>query len=259
MNIALRAGWNIVNSYRSFHRHDPEWTSSSHYKTSIDDKNDDLASAAIEARFPDHNIWGEEGGLRDKGSEYTWIVDGVDGTFCLIWDFADHTSFCIALYKDGKPVVGVVNAARRGEFYFAEAGQGAFLNGEPIHPSDITDLQKVSMVVHSGKHHQERMPLIVEKLTRVGVNCGLGANCASVPICMVASGVIPAYAATSLEPEDMAAGVVLNREVGNVVTNLKGESWVPFVRKNGVLTPTDEGILIANPILHQKLLEVILG
>ncbi|MDO8574174.1 MAG: inositol monophosphatase family protein [bacterium] len=257
--IALRAGWNITNSYRSFHRHDPTWTSPSHYKTVVDDMNDRLACTAIRAKFPDHNIWGEESGLLDQGSEYTWIVDGVDGTFCLIWDFADHTSFCIALYRDGNPVVGITNAARRGEFYYAEAYTGAFLNGVLLDPSEITDLAKVSMAVNSGKHHTDRLPPLIQKLNKAGVNCGLGTNCASVPIAMVASGVIPAYAATSLEPEDMAAGVVLNREVGNVVTNLKGEPWTPFVREGGKLIPTDEGILIANPILHAKLLEVILN
>lgn len=259
MNIALRAGWNITNSYRSFHARDPEWTSPRHFKTAIDNMNDDLAVQAITERFPDHNIWGEESGLKDKGSEYTWIIDGADGTFCLIWDFADHTSFCIALYRNDQPIVGVVNAPRRGEFYYAEAGKGAFLNGEPIKTSDITELEKVSMAVNSGKHHTDRLPPIQEKLDRVSVYPSLGTNCASVPICMTASGVIPAYLATSLEPEDMAAGAVINLEVWNVVTTLKGDKWVPFKRENGKLVPTDEGILIANPTLHAKLLEVILG
>ena len=257
--IALRAGWNITDSYRSFQRHDPEWTSPRHFKTAVDNANDDLASTAIEAKFPSHNIWGEESGLKDKGSDYTWIIDGVDGAFCLIWDFADHTSFCIALYCDGQPVIGVVNAARRGEFYYAEAGKGAFLNGEPLKPSDITDLEKVSMAVNSGKHHTDRLPPIRAKLDRFSVYPDLGTNCASVPICMTASGIIPAYLATSLEPEDMAAGVVINLAAGNVVTNLKGEPWIPLVREGGKLIPTDEGILIANPTLHRKLLEVILN
>ena len=257
--IALKAGWNITNSYRSFQARDPKWTSPRHYKTAVDDMNDQLASGAIETYFPDHNIWGEESGLKDKGSDYTWIIDGVDGTFCLIWDFADHTAFCIALYYKGMPLVGVVNAARRGEFYYAEAGGDAFLNGERITCSNVTELEKVSMAVNSGKHHTDRLPPIRQKLDRVNVYPDLGTNCASVPICMTASGVIPAYLATSLEPEDMAAGAVINMAAGNVVTNLKGEPWTPLVREGGKLIPTDEGILIANPTLHRKLLEVILN
>jgi len=259
MLIALHAGWNITNAYQSFHARDPRWTSPSHYKTVVDDMNDRLAREMIAKYFPTHNIWSEEGELHDRGSTHTWIVDGVDGTFCLIWDFADHVAFCIALYDGNVPVLGIINAARRGEIYAAVAGSGAFLNGLPMKPSEITDLAKVSMVANSGKHDTDRLPPLIQKLDKAGVNCGLGANCASVPMAMVASGVIPAHLGTSLDPEDMAAGAVLNREVGNVVTNLKGEPWAPLIRRDGKLIPTDEGILIANPTLHAKLLEVILN
>lgn len=247
VKIATMAGWNITQFYGR--RNDPIWTSPSHFKTTLDDLNDRLAREAIIDYFPDHNIHSEESDFRDQRSEYTWYVDGVDGTYNLITNFSDHVAFCIALFRLNHPVLGVVNAARRGEFYHAVNGSGAFLNGQPVQASDVADLGKVSMSVDSGKHHTERMPPIIEKLTRAGVNCTLGTNCASVPICLTASGVTLAYAATSLEPEDMAAGVVINREAGNLVTNLEGENW----------TPTDEGILIANPVLHQKLLEIIKG
>ena len=69
--IAIQAGWNIQNSYKSFHERNPIWTSADQYKTAVDDMNDKLAREAIIARFPEHNIWSEEGDLRDQGSDYT--------------------------------------------------------------------------------------------------------------------------------------------------------------------------------------------
>jgi len=248
--VGEEAGRNISDSLQSFHGSDPIWTSADQYKTEVDDANDRLARKAVREVFPDHNIWSEEGEFLNQKSDFTWYVDGVDGTYNLIWLFADHVSFCMSLYYQGRPIVGITNAALRREFYYASAERGAFLNEKSIHTSDVTDLRKISICANSGKHDTDRLPPIIDKLTRAGVPGFLGTNCASVPLCQVATGVIPAYIGTSLEKEDMAAGAIINLEAGNRVTNLQGEEWS---------IERDEGILVANPDLHPRILEVILG
>ena len=73
--------------------------------------------------------------------------------------------------------------------------------------------------------------------------CPLCSGAAAVPLCLNASGKMNGYFALSLEPWDMAAAVVINREAGAKVTNIEGKEW--DIYKHSVLT--------ANPKLHEKL------
>jgi myo-inositol-1(or 4)-monophosphatase len=202
--------------------------------------------------FPAHGIHSEEGELLNSESQYRWVVDGVDGTIDLRTGYTDHFSFCIALadMRRRRPIVGVVNAAARngGEFYSAADGEGAFCNDEPIHVSLLENVNQVLMGVDSGKHDRAaHLPYLEKLLGPDGISCPMSTGCASVPLCLVASGVLHAYLATSLEPEDMAAAVVIIREAGGKVTNLKGDEW-----RLG-----DGSILAANPVLHYNLIQLL--
>ena len=242
VGIAKQAGRLIMDFHQR--RLEPIWTSVTHFKTAADDASDNLIHNAIIKRFPDHNIWSEETALREKGSKFTWIIDAVDGTIGLRTGITDHFAVCIALYEDKIPIVGVINAVKRRELYTAERGKGAFCNGSPIRVSELTNINQVLMGVDSGKQERTKhLPYLEKLLEPGGISCYLSTGCASVPLCLVASGVMHAYLATSLEPEDMAAVICLIREAGGKVTNLKGKEW----------QLGDKSILTANSELHQKL------
>lgn len=220
------------------------YTSRTHFRTVADEEIDGMAISVIRKYFPDHDIHSEESGTNRNGSPWRWVVDAVDGTINLWSGFTDHVAFCIALAYEGTPVPGVVNAAIRKEFYLAAQGMGAFCNGEPVHVSNLEDINQVLMVTDSGKHGRTaNIPYLEKAHGPGGITCAMATGCASVPLALVAKGALHAYLATSLEPEDMAASVAIIREAGGLVTNLKDEPW----------SLEDPSILAANPALHSKL------
>ncbi len=89
----------------------------------------------IRQQFPDHFILSEESGEMATASEYKWIIDPIDGTV----NYAHGIPICcvsIALEQNGQMIMGAVYNPLINEFYMAEKGKGATLNGEPIHVSD---------------------------------------------------------------------------------------------------------------------------
>lgn len=225
---------------------DVMWYDFQQFRTKVDIEIGEMVRKEIHKAFPAHNIHSEE--LADKITEspYTWVVDEIDGTGPYIRKTTDHFSFCIALCEENDPILGVVRAPKRNEVYTAIKGEGAFCNGIPIKCNTVTDIHHVWMGMDGGKRDRTRyLPYYVKAMSKEGVSCVLQSGCASVPLCLVASGNIEAYLADGLEPEDMAAAVVINREAGCKVTNLEGKPW-----RLG-----DESILTANPELHLKLSE----
>lgn len=253
------AGRVLVEHQKTWHakadRGRQTWTDVYHFKTEADDASDALMRARIRAVYPDHNILSEEGSPLMQGSRYTWVNDGVDGTIGYWSGINDHYAVCSALCEDDMPIIGVVNAVGRdhgnGEFYHAAHDRGAFLNGQRIHVSNEEDVNRVLMGVDAGKRNRQSIIPLLERLDRDqgGVGCVMRHACASVPLVLVASGKMHAYLATALEPEDMAAAVIIIQEAGGVVTTRDGRPW-----KIG-----EPSILAANPVLHAKLLEMIEG
>lgn len=240
--VAKAAGRVVSDYYEK--RMNQIWTSRSHFRTAVDDASEAVIREMINARYPEHNIWSEEGGRSDKGASLTWVWDAVDGTIPMFHGTSDHFSVCGALCDGTLPVLGVANAVKREELYVAEVGQGAFCNGQPIRVSGETELGHVIIGIDSGKSNRlAHMPYLQKAFGPNGVMVVFASGCASVPLLLVASGAYHAYLATSLEPEDMAAAVPIIREAGGRVTNLLGEEW-----KLG-----DVSILAANPVLHEKL------
>ncbi len=252
INTARAAGRLILNFHKR--RLEPIWTSPTHFMTEADKASDALIQKELFKKFPDHNIYSEESGLLEKKSRYTWVIDAVDGTINLRTSLTDHFAVCIALCQSTTPIIGVVYAPKRGELFTggelftAEIGKGAFCNDEAIHVSGLTDIHQVLMGVDPGKHNRTKhLPYLEKLFSPEGITCAMTTGCASVPLVLVAKGVLHAYLATSLEPEDMAAAVCIIREAGGKVTNLEGKKW----------QLGDVSILAANPELHEKLFQFL--
>src|SRR5213595_4238785 len=102
--------------------------------TAADRKSETLIRERIRAQWPDHDILGEEEGLRDTGSAYRWYEDPLDGTTNFAHGFP---VFCVSMGLEYKQrlVAGVVYDPTRDELFTAEQGSGAYLNQQSIHVS----------------------------------------------------------------------------------------------------------------------------
>lgn len=112
-----------------------------------------LLVEAVQQAYPEHNVIDEEAGVIDRGSNYTWVIDPVDGTS----NFANGSplyGIMIGLLDGAVPIAGGMALPSLGETYVAQKGDGAFCNGERIHVSPETKLLS-SLVAYGIDGHQE--------------------------------------------------------------------------------------------------------
>lgn len=110
-------------------------TTKENYVTSSDRKVEDMLRRRLPEILPGSGIMGEERGTTSGDSEYLWVVDPIDGTANYARGF--NASVCsIGLVHDGQVVLGAIRNPYTGETFWAEKGQGAFVNGRSIHVSD---------------------------------------------------------------------------------------------------------------------------
>ncbi|MFM2125075.1 MAG: hypothetical protein RL328_1526, partial [Acidobacteriota bacterium] len=102
--------------------------------TVADRASEKLIVERLQKEFPTHHILGEEGGTREGSSEYRWYVDPLDGTTNFAHGFPAY-NVSIGLEHNGELIAGVVADPTRNEFFTAERGAGAFLNGERMQVS----------------------------------------------------------------------------------------------------------------------------
>jgi myo-inositol-1(or 4)-monophosphatase len=105
--------------------------SQSNIVTEADYASDLIITKIIKERFPTHNIISEESGFTNNNSEYTWVIDPLDGTS----NFASGIPWfgvLISLFQNNVPVMGGAYLPVPDTLYFAERGKGAFRNGETL-------------------------------------------------------------------------------------------------------------------------------
>ena len=177
----------------------------------------------IRSGFPKHGFLGEEGlDENPHDSVYRWIIDPLDGTSNYVHGFP-YFAVSIALQQGDTLLVGVVYDPSRQEMFSAVAGGGAFLNGEPIYTSGLTDLSlamgMASLPIAAGPDDPaiQRFLTGLQHLQTVQRTGSAALNLAS-----VASGRADVFWSTSLNPWDVAAGVLLVQEAGGTVTDLAG-------------------------------------
>lgn len=116
---------------------------------------------AIQQHFPDHNIIDEEAGVIDRGSQYTWVVDPIDGTS----NFANGVptyGTMIGLLDGATPVAGGLSLPAFQEIYLAEKSHGATCNGVKLHMSEETSLLH-TLVAYGIDGHQENPAYTVDE------------------------------------------------------------------------------------------------
>lgn len=121
------------------------------YVTNIDLESEKTIFSIIRKKFPEHNIISEESGSLNKKSEYTWYIDPLDGTHNYINNIPIF-GVSIALAQNKIVKYGAICLPYFNEFYIAEKGKGAFLNGKRIKVSNKKKFEKIFCTVrHSLK------------------------------------------------------------------------------------------------------------
>jgi len=176
-----------------------------------------------------------------------WILDPLDGTHNFIHGFPN---FCVSLAAKlkGEIVLGVIYQPLTKELYVAEKGRGALLNGKKIKVSK-TQFLVDSLLTTGFSYHRGDLSKEVQAFERISAET-LGIRrpgSAAMDLAYVARGVFDGYWERHLSPWDVAAGILLVREAGGVVTDFSGTSSQVH----------DRQILAANPKVHTQLLKIL--
>ncbi len=239
----------------SFFGHIKTWevkTSRGDIVTEADRAAEDLVLKRLEAELPGHNLLSEERGwVRHDKDAPVWVLDPLDGTrnFALaIPTFA----VSLACVVGGQPVLGAIYDPAHSDMYFAQAGEGAWLNGKRLAVSDQPDLSE-AMVSVSWSPRRRDKHFYIRTVNRINEYTTWFRRIGSAAMVMayVACGRWDAYVQGGINPWDIAAGMALITEAGGVVSDFQGR---PIE-----LLSTDINLLAANPSIHRQLVEEIMA
>ena len=160
-------------------------------------------------------ILSEEYGFKGEEGSQCWIIDPLDGTINYFKGMDEMACVSVALWRDGRPVLGVVNRFMKGELFYGEGGCGAFLNGEEIRPSGIKETGQAVMATGfpvKRAYDTESLTQFVKQVQSFKKVRMLGA--AAIMGTFVACGRFDAYFEDEIMIWDVAAAVALVSAAG---------------------------------------------
>jgi histidinol-phosphatase len=189
--------------------------------TQVDIECEDAIRQIILARFPEHGFYGEETGTIRGDAECLWLVDPIDGTKSFVRQYP-FFSTQIALMRRGEIVLGVSNGVMFDELAWAERGKGAWLNGDALHVSDVSEISRATLSAGNIKslasgNAWRRYGDLVRAVNRIR---GYGDF---YHYHLLATGKIDAVIESDVNILDIAALSIIVAEAGGIFTDLNGQ------------------------------------
>ena len=245
INLARDAGAILKKQFNS--KHEINYKGEINLVTEADKMSDDLIIAAINSSFPDHGILSEESPAQNSQAKLRWIIDPLDGTT----NYAHgYPVFCvsIALENEGVIILGVIYDPLRDDLFIAERGKGAYLNGKKLKVSKTTTLSRsllatgfpydIRVSKDNNINHFNMMAVEAQAIRRAGA--------AALDIAYLAAGRFDGFWELKLMPWDMAAGCLMVKESGGIISNMSGGKWDIF----------SPNVLISNGLIHEQMIRV---
>ncbi len=246
IDAVFAAGTELAQRYDKYSRADFKLKSFHEIVTAADVASEKIILGAIKKNFPTHRILSEEAGANKKQSDFLWVVDPLDGTH----NFSMHNplwAVSVALFYDEEPVLGLIFAPLLGEFYFAETGGGAYVNGKQLKVSKIDHDNAINTFCHGSKIADIKKALKYCSYQKLNNFDARQLGSAALEMAYVASGRVESLFIPGVHAWDVAAGVLMVREAGGVVTDFKNKFW----------TTKSKDILASNGVIHANILQTI--
>jgi myo-inositol-1(or 4)-monophosphatase len=216
--------------------------------TEVDRESERLIAEHLLNCFPGHNLLAEEGDYPESDSALRWIVDPLDGTTNFAHGFP---WFCVSigLEAEGELVAAVIFNPVNDELFSATKGGGAFLNGRQLKVSGRAPLRDTLLGTGfpydcaSDPANNFASFISFQKAAR-GIR---RAGAAALDLASVAAGRLDGFWELKLKPWDVAAGVLLVREAGGVVTCFDGKEY-------GL---SGNRIVASNGLIHAEMLALL--
>jgi len=202
----------------------------------------------IRDKFPDHSFLAEESGAAEGNRDYKWIIDPLDGTT----NYAHQLglfSISIAFEFKGEIIMGIILNPVTGELFTGLSGKGAELNGQQISVSS-SDTVSDSLLVTGFPYDFKKIftPMITRFTNCLKASMGVRRlGSAALDLCYVACGRFDGFWEQNLKPWDTAAGMLIAREAGAVITDFS----------NAAYSLEKSEILATNGRIHDEMLSLL--
>ena len=214
----------------------------------IADKNTELRiRELINIKYPDHGILGEEFDNKDSDSEFTWVIDPIDGTRSFIAGYKDFGTL-IALMHNKKPIIGIINCQIHEERWVGVEGEKTTMNNIEVNTTNTENIDQ-SYLCSSGLYMFENddFKKSFEKVVQKTKYHRFGGDCYNYG--MIASGFIDIVIEDTLKAHDYMALIPIIEGAGGKITDKFGKS---------INLNSDGSVVVsANKKLHEKLIELI--
>jgi len=238
--IVKEAGLFIRSQFGKVVAADIETKSRNSLVSYVDKEAERMLVKGLGELIPGSTFITEEGTVTQGESEWTWIIDPLDGTTNFLQQIPIY-SVSVGLLQHGRLVIGVVYSVEQDEMFWATKGGGARLNGQPIRVSDRVEVG--SAMIATGFPYASRE--LIPRLTSIFghfLDQGQGIRrlgSAAVDLAYVACGRFDMYYETTLNPWDIAGGILLVEEAGGIVTDFSGNDQM---LSNGQVIASSPGI-----------------
>lgn len=216
--------------------------------TAIDKKAEDIIVNTIKKTYHSHNFLAEEKTYVKRNSDFTWIIDPLDGTTNFLHGFP---FFCVsvALAYQGNIIVGVVYDPIRDELFCAEKRKGAFLNKKRIRVSKTRDIKKALLSTGFAYNVKRARKKNINNFIKFmkAAQAVRRAGSAAIDLCYVACGRFDGFWELYLNPWDTAAASLIIEEAGGKVTKFDGSKYSIY----GTET------LASNPKIHPQMMRIL--
>lgn len=211
----------------------------------------------VKKNYPNHNIIDEESGVIDNDSDFTWIIDPIDGTTNFAIGVPTYGSM-IGLLEKATPIAGGLSLPSFDQILTAEKGKGAYLNGELIKVSSETNLSHtlVAIGMDPDKENPDKIRDQMKTVAEVLLNSrNLRSSNSVFDLVMVAKGSYGGWLSLSGKIWDNIGPQIVIEEAGGLYTNYFGK---PMDYSNALSkTKINFTACAAAPSLHKKLQEII--
>ena len=224
VRAARKAGNLIAKHYETPDSVESTQKGTNDFVTNVDRDAEHMIIDVIRKSYPKHTIISEEcGELEGEDKDVQWIIDPLDGTTNFVKRFP-HFAVSIAVRIKGRTEVAVVYDPMRNELFTATRGQGAQLNGYRLRGTNAKDLDGTILATgfpFKAKQHATSYMNVVGKLFTECADFRRTGS-AALDLAYVAAGRVDGYFEIGLKPWDFAAGELLVREAGGLVTDFTG-------------------------------------
>jgi myo-inositol-1(or 4)-monophosphatase len=220
------------------------------FVTEVDRRAEEAIINTLLEAYPGHGILAEESGREHgaKDSEYTWIIDPLDGTTNFLHGFPVYAVSIALAFRDSVQQA-VVYDPTRNDLFFASKGRGAFVNDRRLRVSKRLRLSDSLIGTGFPFRKGDNFKRYIKMFEEVMQSCAgvRRPGAAALDLCYVAAGYYDGFFETGLNPWDIAAGSLMITEAGGLIGNFTGESDFMYQRE----------VVCGNPKVYGQLVQLL--